>query len=160
MRLPQILLLLASPALLEASTRPARRSYDTHDYYVLHHNPSHGLSPEESAALLGAEFVEQVGELQDHYLVRTIKRSSSPLDRRSPEAFSEDPVVASLKTLRRRADPLSYSIRSLEPQILRKRVKRAPVPAFPDLAEIESSLGIHDPIFSSQWHIVNKEFPE
>jgi kexin len=155
-----LLLLLASPALLEASTRPARRSYDTHDYYVLHHNPSHGSSPQESAAALGAEFVEQVGELRDHYLVRTRKRSLTSLDPRSPETSSEDPVVASLKTLRRRADPLSYSVRSLEPQILRRRVKRAPVPDFPDLAEIESSLGIQDPIFSSQWHIVNKDHPE
>jgi len=160
MRLPQILLLLASPALLEASKRPARRSYDTHDYYVLHHNPVHGVSPEASAAALGAEFVEQVGELQDYYLIRTRKPSFSSLDSRSPEASSEDPVVASFKTLQRRTDPLSYSIRSLEPQILRKRVKRAPVPAFPELNETMSSLDIHDPIFSSQWHIVNKDHPE
>lgn len=158
MRLAQILLLL-SPV-LQASSRPAKRSYDTHDYYVIHHNPIHGHSPQDSAAALGAEFVEQVGELKDHYLIRTRKPSGSSLDRRSPEAIPEDAVVASLQHLKRREEPIAHSVRSLLPQTLRKRVRRAPIPSFPELEEIKSSLNIQDPIFDTQWHIVNTEHPE
>jgi kexin len=159
MRLPQILLLLASSTLLEASSRPARRSYDTHDYYVIHHDPTHGPTPEQSAAELNAEFIEPVGELSDYYLIRVKKRTVSSFDRRSFEA-SSDPVVTSLEALRRRDDPISRSVRSLLPQTLRQRVKRAPIPSFPELTEVESSLGIHDPLFPSQWHIVNNESPK
>jgi kexin len=158
MRFPQIFFLLVSSTLLEASSRPARRSYDTHDYYVIHHNPAHGPTPHESAAVLNAEFVEQVGELGNHYLIRVKKRTASPFDRRSLEA-SPDPVVASHETLKSRDDPMSKSIRSLLPQTLRQRVKRAPIPSFPELDEVESSLGIHDPMFPLQWHIINKESP-
>jgi kexin len=156
MLLSQILLLLASSTLLEASSRPARRSYNTHDYYVIH--LENGTTPEESAAALNAEFVEPVGELDDYYLIRVKKRTVSPFDRRSLEG-SSDPVVASLEDLRRRDDPMSQSIRALLPQTLRQRVKRAPIPSFPELTEVESSLSINDPLFPSQWHIVNSESP-
>ncbi|KIM30986.1 hypothetical protein M408DRAFT_7406 [Serendipita vermifera MAFF 305830] len=158
MRLAQLLLLL-SPV-LQASSRPSRKTYDTHDYYVIHHNPAHGHSPQDSAAALGTEFVEQVGELKDHYLVRIEKSSASSLDRRSPEAGPGDAVVASFHNLKRSEEPIAHSVRSLLPQTLRQRTKRAPIPSFPELDEIQDSLDIHDPIFSSQWHIVNKEFPQ
>jgi kexin len=133
-----------------------KRTYDTHDYYVIHHNPLHGHSPEESAAALGAELVEQVGELKDHYLIRTAKIQDDGMTRRD----SNNLVVASFAQLKRRSDPLAYSLRSLHPQVLKKRVKRAPIPAFPSLDDVVSSLGIHDPVFPDQWHIVNKEHPE
>jgi len=158
MRLPQILVLLASSRALTASSRPARRSYDTHDYYVIHHNPVHGHTPEQSAAALEAEFVEQAGELKDHYLIRIKKRPSSLLEGQSP-GDPQDPVLESLDNLRRDSHPLSLSVRSVHPQTLRQRVKRAPIPSLPDLAEVESSLGIHDPLFPSQWHIINSEHP-
>ena len=159
MRLAGFLLLL-SLVLRASSSRPTKRSYDTHDYYVIHHNPVHGHSPVDSATALGAEFVEQVGELKDHYLIRIRKPTSSSSVHRLPEAAPEDPVVASFQDLKRREVPVANSVRSLLPQTLRQRVKRAPIPAFPELAEIQSSLDIHDPIFSSQWHIVNQENPE
>jgi kexin len=151
-----LLIFLASPALLHASQRPAKRTYDTHEYYVIHHNPLHGHSPEDSAAALGAELVEQVGELKDHYLIRTPKSQDDAIASRD----SKNPVVTSFGQLKRRSDPLAYSVRSLHPQVLKKRVKRAPIPTFPSLNDVVSSLGIHDPTFSDQWHIVNKEHPE
>jgi kexin len=147
-----LLLFLASPALLHASQTPTKRTYDTHDYYVIHHNPIHGHSPQDSAAALGAELIEQVGQLKDHYLIRTPKSQDDSIASRA--------VVDSFGQLKRRGDPLSYSVRSLHPQVLKKRVKRAPIPTFPSLNDVVSSLGIHDPIFSDQWHIVNKEYPE
>ncbi|POY70258.1 hypothetical protein BMF94_6844 [Rhodotorula taiwanensis] len=53
---------------------PAKRSYDSHVYYVLELDESHPhaleWSPEDVAEVLGAEHVEQVGELKGHYLIR------------------------------------------------------------------------------------------
>jgi kexin len=54
--------------------QPAKRSYDTHVYYVLELDEAHphaaDWSPDEIAQVLGAEHVEQVGELKGHYLIR------------------------------------------------------------------------------------------
>lgn len=151
-----LLIFLAGPVLLHASQKPEKRTYDTHDYYVIHHNPLHGHSPEDSAAALGAELVEQVGELKDHYLIRTAKFQDDGIASHD----SKNPVVASFGHLKRRSDPLAYSVRSLHPQVLKKRIKRAPILTFPSLNDVVSSLGIHDPIFSDQWHIINQEHPE
>lgn len=51
--------------------KPVKRSYDTHSYYVM--ELSEGSDETEAqilASQLGAELVEQVGELRDHWLVR------------------------------------------------------------------------------------------
>ncbi|GAA5995243.1 hypothetical protein JCM5350_002797 [Sporobolomyces pararoseus] len=53
---------------------PHKRTYDSHVYYVLEVDSSQlelsNLSPQSIAQALGAEHVEQVGELKDHYLIR------------------------------------------------------------------------------------------
>ncbi|GAA5868481.1 hypothetical protein JCM8547_006287 [Rhodosporidiobolus lusitaniae] len=88
---PLVSLCLALLVLLPTTSnahklRPAKREYDSHRYYVLEldldqlalSSPSPSFSsstsapvqPEDLAALLGAEHVEQVGELKGHYLVR------------------------------------------------------------------------------------------
>jgi kexin len=159
MWIPFVLLFLASPALLEASSRPAKRFYDTYNYYVIHHNPSHGHSPTECASALGAELVEQAGALRDHWLVRSAKQPDGLFGRPAAVAPSEDTVVASWHSLRRRSEPVSRSIRSLLPQIPRQRVKRS-IPHPPNYDDVVSTLDIRDPIFSSQWHIINQEYPE
>ena len=72
---------LAALALISATTaagtgaakrRPAKREYHSHTYYVLELDPDAGSasSPHAIAAALGAEHVEQVGELEHHYLIR------------------------------------------------------------------------------------------
>lgn len=51
--------------------QPAKRSYDTHSYYVMELSEgSDELEAQMLAGVLGAELVEQVGELRDHWLVR------------------------------------------------------------------------------------------
>ncbi|GAA5841986.1 hypothetical protein JCM11251_001437 [Rhodosporidiobolus azoricus] len=68
-----------SEVAVEAKHQPAKRHYDSHQYYVLEldldrlqqYAPT--FSPEDVAAALGAEHVEQVGELKGHYLVRAEK---------------------------------------------------------------------------------------
>ncbi|GAA6016514.1 hypothetical protein JCM10207_002823 [Rhodosporidiobolus poonsookiae] len=57
-----------------AKRHHAKRDYHSHQYYVLeldHHSlPEHQLQPQDVAHWLGAEHVEQVGELDGHYLIR------------------------------------------------------------------------------------------
>lgn len=70
-----VVVLLSSSTV--AKLQPAKRTYNTHTYYVLHLDSSSqhllsggGATPEEVATALGAEHVERVGELADHYLIR------------------------------------------------------------------------------------------
>ncbi|KDE03993.1 hypothetical protein MVLG_05562 [Microbotryum lychnidis-dioicae p1A1 Lamole] len=48
----------------------AKREYDSHAYYVVQLDPNSPTGPHDVARQLGAEHVEQVGELRDHYLIR------------------------------------------------------------------------------------------
>lgn len=164
-----VLTLAASSISLSDARKPTPKSYDTHDYYVLEHSPAHGLSPHQCAQAVGAQLVEQVGELKNHYVVSVPKPTdhSSPhlSPRNLPAARNHGPVTA-LQTLRKRAAEahngrahskrLSSSIRSLELQTPRQRlVKRGTL-----LDEVIKTLDIKDPLFPKQWHIVNEEFPE
>jgi len=163
------LTLAASYITLSNARKPTPKAYDTHDYYVLEHNPTHGLSPHQCAQALGAQLVEQVGELRNHYVVSVPKSthdSSLHLPRRDLAAVRNYKPVTALQTLRKRAAKahngrahskrLSSSIRSLELQTPRQRlVKRGTL-----LDEVIQTLDIKDPLFPKQWHIINEEFPE
>jgi len=173
MRLPLTLLLLLSHSFV-LGARPTKRSYHTHDYYVLEHDPHAGASLEDCARALGVEVVEQAGELVNHWLVRIPKH----MQRRD----GVDVVLSSLTSLqslasedssllaRSASDPhareLSSSIRWLDRQELRQRAKRAPPPIRPDtdspnsIKAVAERLGIHDPTFPQQWHMINTEYPE
>ena len=156
----------------------ARHSFDTHDYYVLEHNPHFGPSLSQVATRLGVQVVERAGELDNFWVVRVPKpQSSSHPSRRDDE---EDRVLARLNTLRSShypRDPDSHaarraadSIAHLSRQELSQRVKRAPPPIRPGNGDDASKhplaqavidkLGIEDPQFPEQWHLVNEEFPE
>ncbi|BGP37946.1 pheromone processing endoprotease [Rhodotorula kratochvilovae] len=71
-----VAVLAAAPTGAHAKLQPARRDYHSHVYYVLELDPAQlalageDLQPEDIAHALGAEHVEQVGELKGHYLVR------------------------------------------------------------------------------------------
>ncbi|GAA5978471.1 hypothetical protein JCM10908_004368 [Rhodotorula pacifica] len=62
------------PTATAQKLQPAKRSYDTHVYYVLELDEAHphaaDWTPHQVAEVLGAEHVEQVGELKGHYLIR------------------------------------------------------------------------------------------
>ena len=168
-----LLALLAHRAFILAT--PAKRFYDTHYYYVLEHDPyiSTGASLAEIAQSLGVEVVEQAGELKDHWIVRTQKPS---LDLESRSEEPEDPVLRRYENLRRQmsiairseadhARRMISSIKYFEKQTLRRRVKRAPPPIRPspkvsDDRAIATRLGIQDPLFPNQWHLINDEYPE
>ena len=171
MRLPYslIFLLLAYDSVVASNL--AKRHYATHNYYVLEHNPLAGVSLAEAARALGVEVVEQAGQLANHWLVRAEK---PPIHKRDA-----DPVLETFASLRTRADPwtlgsreenalrnrdIASSIKILLPQTLRQRVKRAPPPpVFDEQPEssqtIAARIGITDPEFTKQWHLVNDASP-
>lgn len=139
------------PFLASATVRPAKRFYDTHDYYVLEHDPHSQTSLTALTSAINVELIEQAGELQDHWLVRVPK---------SPE-HSEYRVL-------RRSEPHRSSMKSLHRQVVHHLVKRAPPPPWvkhgltpqsppQDVAE---AFDIVDPLFAEQWHLVNQEYPE
>jgi kexin len=156
-----------------------KHSFDTHDYYVLQHDPHVGPSLSQVAARLGVQVVERAGELNNIWVVRTPKQlTSTSRDKRDR---TDDPVFATLAGLRNprsARDPdrlvarsIADSVKHLSRQELRQRVKRAPPPVLPGqhdddpsahpLAQaVSERLAIHDPQFIKQWHIVNDEFPE
>ena len=159
---------------------PTKRSYISHNYYVLEHDPSAlpGASLITIANALGVEVVEQAGELPNHWLVRTKKpafttrakdsdpvfdlfqhllsrakseQETQPLPR-STANFYAYPIVSALKYLSPRLEP-------------RQRSKRAPPPPVQphneSLAQrVATRLGILDPRFPEQWHLVNNDYPE
>ena len=159
------------------ATLPTKPSYDTHNYYVLAHNSkldsSSGASLADVTAALGVELVEQVGELQDHWLVRQSKPKGDIVPR-----DGTDQVFKALEMLKAQAqaphaarseDPhlarrIVSSVDYLSLQFLRLREKRAPPPTItPNVSAsraMAARFGFTDPRFLDQWHIVNDEYPE
>lgn len=171
-------------AIASAARQPIKRSYTTHDYYVLEHDPSASASPEEVAYSLGTEMVEQVGELPHHWLIRLEKDRSR----------TDDPVAETYHSIRRRATSpnvagrwwnrdihqarrIAASIRSITLQVPRQRTKRwlthpelpsldprippppVPSPANDRLEQVKKKLNIQDPSFPQQWHLLNTQTP-
>jgi kexin len=160
-----------------ATTLPTKPSYDTHNYYVLAHNSqlesTSGASLADVTAALGVELVEQVGQLQDHWLVRQLKHGGDIVAR-----DSTDQVFEALEMLKAKAQA-PYTARSedsylarrvvssvdyLSLQSLRRRVKRAPPPKINQNVSASRAMaerfGFKDPRFPDQWHIVNDDYPE
>lgn len=168
MRLPLSLVLAVLVTLVAANRRPTKRTYDSHDYYVIHHDPHSGSSLADVASALGVELVEQAGELEDHWLVRTDKPTFEARDGhdRVLKRFEHLQSPVGL-TARSNAREIVDSVKLLQRQVLRQRVKRAPVPqlrASPEDEEeerpIAEIMGIEDPLFPQQWHLVNEDYPE
>jgi kexin len=171
MRLSGLIVALLLNSALAA--RSAKRFYDTHDYYVLEHDPSAAASLAECAEALGVEIVEQAGELLNHWLVRT---SKPPLSARD----SEDRVLRAFDIIRSlansplntrtdhiyRSKRVASSVRYLSRQTLRQRIKRAPPPIRPEDSDAPSAedfarqQSIVDPEFTKQWHLINNDFPQ
>lgn len=125
---------------------PAKRTYDSHYYYSVQlkrNSDDNGVDPREVAQILGVELVERVGELKDHWLVRSPKPidSESLLESRDESSLkqikyleipqSQDPILKRWKELshsphhhHKRSNPSFSSIQSIERQILNKRHKR------------------------------------
>ncbi|KAF9553658.1 hypothetical protein CPC08DRAFT_822168 [Agrocybe pediades] len=174
---PLRLIVLAFIAHVSAVSPPARRYYDTHQYYALEHTPGtpSGASLEEVSRALGIEVVERAGELEDVWLVRVPKADSTQLAGRGDGEEFEDNVMSTFRDLQERANaPLNTrseeaqharrvvsSVNFLEPQIPKQLVKRAPpLVRLQKSAEVAKHYDLKDPMFPKQWHLVNDANPE
>jgi kexin len=152
--------------------QPAKRFYDTHSYYVIERKTGSTASLDDISRALGVEVVEQAGQLHDTWLVRTRKPELVVRDT-DPEFF--DPVLTAFESMRLKASSsivaradgtldakrIVSSVNFLELQTPRELVKRAPIPT-PTITseEYKKEMGLHDPLFTQQWHLVNDDYPE
>ncbi|KAL1882202.1 pheromone processing endoprotease [Diaporthe australafricana] len=137
---------------------------DSHDHYVLHLDPE--ANPDQVASRLGLAYDGQFGALKDHHVFKGTKAE-------------HDVVSSELKARRRRKrdlndrDPLDGVLFSEKQQLRAPWEKRIiPNPAGPTLEtrasgdtsdpvllaaqqSVATTLGISDPIFSEQWHLMN-----
>jgi len=136
-----------------------------------------GASLSTVAEALGVDVVEQAGELPNHWLVRTEKPRFTTRDKDSDRVLDRFQHLHSRAKLERETHPLprsadlhasaivsalKYLSRRLE---LRQRIKRAPPPPVQSHNEslaqrVATRLGILDPRFPEQWHLVNNDYPE
>lgn len=173
MRLSWPFVLAIINSVTSIASKPSKRSHDTHNYYAIEHDPKLA-SLDDTLSALGVELVEQVGQLENHWLVRTIKLPPTSLSTRQK---NNDPVVQRYKEMKAReiqprstklpirsddtyTTNIARSLKYLDPQTLRRRVKRAPPPISPPAKAVAQRLGIEDPLFTEQWHLVNDEVPE
>lgn len=179
------LLLSLAPAVSATRGGPVPKNYDTHTYYTLE-LPESATEADalSSAAALGAELVEPLGELAGHWIVR---RDHTIVSERSAVGGS-DPVLArwnalrSSSSLRRSlAGPRIRDVARLE---RRQRAKRVPpkygsrsrhsfkrwnerqfpeddgIPRYDtELKFLQNDVGLKDPMLDMQWHFANQRDP-
>lgn len=148
------------------------RDYSLRDYYALHLTPD--VSPAAIAQQLGLQHEGLIGELDDHHLF-------------SAPRGNVDIVSTHLERNRRRRErslhsgavgrgDISDSILFAQKQKLKQLVKRFPpskreaLPAESwdendqieisvNIKDVVKTLGIKDPIFADQWHLVSSCVP-
>lgn len=161
--LPSVIAALSLVSL--ATATPARRNYETHDYFAVE---LEGLQPDIVAQQLGVEVVERVGELEGHWLLR---REKLKVQKRGV-----DDVVNRWQKMRRdlksssygRRDTSERSLKSLQHLTTRHRAKRVHIPSIPlrqrtpmeardELDFAQETLHLADPMLNQQWHLINLE---
>lgn len=158
------LLALASSALASTPFRRTPRDHDNNDYYILHLDDD--ISPRHVSDRLGLEYDGQVGVL-DHLHVFSAPKSDSDL--------VSDAVRA--RKLKRDGEPdVLDGVRMAKKDVPRKPWSKRMIPPLPPnyksnlvprvgekedevmvakQKEVISTLGITDPIFKNQWHLIN-----
>lgn len=147
------------------------RSIDTRDFFALHLDDA--TAPSHVARILNARHEGRIGELAGHHTFSLPREQSSDfnalldtlrakrkLRRRSGDTLalqSEDPLDGILwsqrlepprKRLEKRAPPPSQGIAS-------RYADKAAMKMLEEQNQIMSTLGITDPIFKDQWHLLN-----
>lgn len=156
-------LLMASSALASFHNQ----TYDTHDYYALHHDPAYAPL-DDVAGYFGLHIVEPIGALPNFWLAR----KEAPLHRRQDALSAEpDTVIDSSRKMRRRPRRgmnMTSAVKHLSRQLPRKidfKSRAPPSPSTPKTKRVESGLdyargvaqrlGIRDPMFTQQWSVSN-----
>lgn len=148
----------------QPQSQPQKRDYSANAYFVLElANPS--VSPDQAAQALDVQVVEQVGELEGHWLVAAARDTGSPA--------THDATLARFDRLRRKRAAEVAHVVALDAQRPRQRVKRVWTPDISGsgrlerrqkqqagmlsayLQDIVKRFSIQDPIFPEQWHLAN-----
>ncbi|ORZ11236.1 peptidase S8/S53 domain-containing protein [Absidia repens] len=141
-------------ALVQATTAIIKRD-PSRQYYTLHFPQGHlddatHHHAKHIARSLETRYEGPVGELKTWFVV------SSPMTavmKRSTTTKDDDPI-----------SDIWSKVQRIDKQVLKKRSKRAVIPRAPVLdsgklvfEDAQKSLGIKDPGFTEQWHLVNQE---
>ena len=170
MRLLALLSLIPLLSTVLARSNPHARTYDTHQYYTLELSTQSLEFAKSTAESLGVELVEQLGELDGHWLVRV--PGSTPLHNSTTATLLQsDPIVKRWHGLRKRQTRSSQQpkLRFLTPLTLRQRAKRDGFHMPPrrhhglqsrdetEFLYAQNDLGIADPMLNLQWHLINTQ---
>ncbi|ORZ03174.1 peptidase S8/S53 domain-containing protein [Syncephalastrum racemosum] len=169
------ILLLFSLLLVFVHATPHKRESGRR-YYTLHipknYNDNDGHDAAQHVAnSLRVRLEGNVGELKNYYLV-----SAAADDTQMHKRDDTDPIIEAFHAHKRRhltarsVDATYWNqVERIDPQIPRQRHKRVPLrrePPFSDLLhgkaameDAQKTLGINDPGFPKQWHLVNQDIP-
>ncbi|CAK7269118.1 pheromone processing endoprotease [Sporothrix epigloea] len=177
MKWPFALLGLAGLASVASAAAPVRRSvhrdYDANDFYVLHLDSE--TSPDQVALHLGLVHEGQLGELDDHHVFSNIKTDHDIVERGLSEHKRQKRHTSSVAR-RSALDGVLFAQKQVLRQPWEKRVIPPRDPSLPSLpvqvgvnppnpetmaklAQVTETLGIEDPIFREQWHLINTMYP-
>ncbi|KAI8079316.1 peptidase S8/S53 domain-containing protein [Thamnidium elegans] len=126
------------------------------EYYTLKIPQEDGAkSAQHIAHELNARFEGSIGELDSWYML------SSP---KSKKRQQEDAILSQFYrhknlALNKREESPWHKVESIDKQVLKKRVKRGPIPPQDLFTDAQKSLGMGDPWFEKQWHLINQENP-
>ncbi|KAL8846346.1 MAG: hypothetical protein Q9221_008563 [Calogaya cf. arnoldii] len=157
------------------------RNHDTHHYYALHLQP--GTAPHDIASALGLYYEGKLGELPDHHTFSCPQTTQHNADGILEELRRRKRKRTQLPSL----GPLDGVLWSQKQKIKPRMQKRTALPAPPPRPgppighelgdqpvepqppavqaaiatrkEVVSKLGIEDPIFHEQWHLINTVQP-
>lgn len=147
-----------------ALSRPVRRDYDQHDYYVVH--LARSASPQEVARRLGMHHDGPLSSLDHHHVLRArksrhdiLKRELHERRRRKRDMGGSDALDGVLLA-RKQVPRMRLEKRVIPPPLGAVAGFRATtVPANAAVVErqnhVMARLQIQDPIFKEQWHLIN-----
>ncbi|CEG80867.1 Putative Proprotein convertase PC7 (Fragment) [Rhizopus microsporus] len=134
------------------------------EYYTLHVPQGESEAAEQIAQQLDVRFEGQVGELDTYYMVSAPREAIQKRD-------GQDGIVTKFHQYKQYYESLSLSkrqeqawakVQSIDKQIPKRRVKRGPLPILTPkerVVDAQVSLGIKDPLFDKQWHLINQRDP-
>lgn len=130
------------------------------DYYTLNIPEGDRASAQAIAEQLGVRFEGNVGELDTWYML-----SSTQQQQHVQKRNEEDRILKQFHHMKSRGlmkrDGYWHKAKSLEKQVLKRRVKRGPIPRAPVpkpedvLTATQKELDMQDPWLSRQWHLVS-----
>ncbi|KAK9483628.1 peptidase S8/S53 domain-containing protein [Lipomyces starkeyi] len=145
--------------LLDPRSHALPRDYANRDYYAVEidWNFSHQMRSDcdlscqidKFAREMGLRFEEPLGSLENHYLFSATHADGGDRD-------ADDHVAVKLRKRGRGAQPIRYFEKMKKKRLYKRGVSDPPIDSsLLPLKEVEKALGIQDPEFEKQWHLMN-----